>query len=204
MIAHRRRRRDRVGPPTLAERGAALVEFAFLVPLLALFAFGTLELGFQWKYAHEAVGGSRAGARVGAGLGNDPTTDYYILATIRSSLDSAGTLEKLRKVIVYKANTQGDPATSCLSATSPTGNCQVYNSSMINSTLSATHFHATTGCYTGGTANSPLQGWCPSSRNVTQTTADYIGVRIVLQSASITRMFPTYTMTRDSVMRMEP
>jgi Flp pilus assembly protein TadG len=202
VIAHRRARAaDR--PLTLREKGAALVEFAFIVPLLALLAFGTLEVGYQWRFAHEAVGSSRAGARVGAGLGDDPTTDFYILSSIRASLESAGMLGKLQRVIVYQATTQGSPPSTCLAAT-PTGACNVYNASMITSSLQVTSFHATSGCYTGTAADAPLKGWCPSSRITNQPTADYVGVRLVLNSAAMTGMYPAYTITRESVMRMEP
>ncbi len=115
-----------------SERGAAAVEFALVVTLLVTLAIGALEYGFKWRYSHEAVAASRAGARVGSGLGDDRTADLNILSTVRASLDSVGVLPGLSRIIVYDSNTtDGLPPSSC-TATTPSGRCQVYPASAVD------------------------------------------------------------------------
>lgn len=53
------------------ERGAALVEFAFVLPILVLFVFGIVEFGRAYSARIELTSAVREGARAGA-LGNDP------------------------------------------------------------------------------------------------------------------------------------
>ena len=52
---HRRRRRD--------DRGAAIVEFAIVVPLLGLVLFGVIEFGFILAYKHSVSQAASEGAR---------------------------------------------------------------------------------------------------------------------------------------------
>jgi Flp pilus assembly protein TadG len=52
------------------ERGAALVEFAFVLPILILFMFGIVEFGRAYNARIELTSAVREGARAVA-LGND-------------------------------------------------------------------------------------------------------------------------------------
>jgi Flp pilus assembly protein TadG len=182
------------------DRGAVAVEFALIVTVLIALTFGALDIGFKWRSSHEAVGASRAGARVAAGLGDDRTTDLNVLATVRASLDSVGMLGGLSRVIVYDSNTaDGRPPTSCTAAT-PSGRCQVYPASSIASPPVDTNFNAN-GCMISGAT---YQGWCPNVRIVDQRTADYVGVMIVMNARSITGVFGDTVVRRHTTMRIEP
>lgn len=49
-------------------RGAAVIEFAVLLPLLAILVFGILEFGFLWLQSHYIANAAREGARIAAKL----------------------------------------------------------------------------------------------------------------------------------------
>ena len=46
------------------KRGAAVVEFAVVMPLLCLFLFGTIEVGYAYLVRHTVAAAAREGARV--------------------------------------------------------------------------------------------------------------------------------------------
>ena len=46
-----------------SDRGATMVEFAFILPVLALFTFGVLEVGMIMRSQAQTVAASQAGAR---------------------------------------------------------------------------------------------------------------------------------------------
>src|SRR3954463_2611915 len=56
-----------------SERGAGLVEFAFVFPVLVMLLFGLLSGGMAWNQNLALSQGVRVGARYGATL---PTTNY--------------------------------------------------------------------------------------------------------------------------------
>lgn len=183
------------------ERGVALIEFAIVVFLLITLVFGAIDIGFRWRYSHESVGASRAGARIAARLGTDATTDMNVLATVRTSLDSVDMLGSLQRVIVYRADSaNGQPPASCTRAVSPTGACNVYPASALATPPVASQFD-TSGCMISGAT---YQAYCPAVREVDQRVADYVGVMVVVRAGSITGMYGDRTVQRYSVMRMEP
>lgn len=64
------------------DRGAVLVEFAFVLPILAMLLFGVVSAGMAWNQNLALGHGARIGARYAATL---PTTDY---ATMDAYLDA--------------------------------------------------------------------------------------------------------------------
>lgn len=72
MVELRARRTDR-------ERGASLVEFALVVPLLTLFLFGIVQFGIAYDLKQSVNSAAREGARYGALPGSE--TDEIIDAT---------------------------------------------------------------------------------------------------------------------------
>lgn len=201
MRLHIAHRRTREAAPSLRERGAAIVELALVATVLLILVFGTLDVGFQWRFSHEAVGASRAGARMGARLGTDPTTDLNVLSTVRTSLESVDMLDELSRVVVYRSTSaNGKPPTSCTREHSPSGACNVYPAAVLATPPVEADFDAD-GCMISGAT---YQNWCPSVRDVDQRTADYVGVMVVLETESLTGMFSGRTVERYSVMRMEP
>ena len=178
---------DRMNLREGEDRGGVVVEFALIVTLLVALALGAIDYGFKWRSASEAVGASRAGARVGAGLGSDPTADRFILSTVRVSLDSVGLLGQLDRIIVYDSNTSnGRPPSTCTSG-SPSGKCQVYPAARIPANLATAPFNVTTGCPEFALGSTGHTGWCPNGapggpRVEDQRNADYVGVMVILRA----------------------
>jgi Flp pilus assembly protein TadG len=74
-----------------SERGAVLVEFAFVFPIIVMLLFGLLSGGLAWNQNLAVSQGVRVGARYGATL---PTTDYasmddYLDAVAQRVIDNA-------------------------------------------------------------------------------------------------------------------
>jgi Flp pilus assembly protein TadG len=65
---------------TRNERGAAVVEFAFVLPLLVLFVFGIVEFGQAYSARIELTAAVREGARAAA-LGGDAVVSTRNAAT---------------------------------------------------------------------------------------------------------------------------
>jgi Flp pilus assembly pilin Flp len=96
----------------LSERGAAMVEFAIIVPLLVMLVFGALEFGLAFKDRlsfNHAVAGA---ARIGSVMGTDDGADYAILGAVEAGLVGAVQPETIDKVVIYKANANGTMSTS--------------------------------------------------------------------------------------------
>lgn len=72
-----------------SQRGVALVEFALVLPLLALILFGALDLGKAYNYWIDETHLANEGARYAAvNQSPDPSAPNF-LAAIRSQADSA-------------------------------------------------------------------------------------------------------------------
>jgi hypothetical protein len=185
------------------ERGAALVEFAVVVPLLLLLVVGTIELGAAWSQKLKVETAARAGARVGSSLGDARLADYHLLQGVRAAVTSIG-VDRIRHVVVYKS-TSSDGAVPPTCRTSPpipqTGLCNVYSGADLVA-LTETAFSGTTAC--GATA--PDRFWCPTTRQKVQHLGpDHLGVWIVADSPTVTRLFTApVDLGARAVMRLEP
>src|SRR3954447_20281912 len=82
MIVHAVRRKRR------REEGAALVEFALILPILVLLLFGLIDFGFIYNDFIQVRQGVRDGARQGAvaSFGSDSTCQG--LSTVATSLQA--------------------------------------------------------------------------------------------------------------------
>ena len=72
------------------EEGAAAVEFALIVGLLAILVFGLLEYGLAFWQVQNLRAAAREGARVAAVRGDDPAVRAAMSASSAGSLPSAG------------------------------------------------------------------------------------------------------------------
>lgn len=72
-----------------AERGASLVEFALVVPLLTMFLFGIVQFGIAYDKQQSINSGAREGARLGA-LGDSTLADIADRAVEASELSAVG------------------------------------------------------------------------------------------------------------------
>jgi len=149
------RRRARATSPDHGrgrERGAAIVEFALVAPFLALIALGIMEYGTIYKADDQTQQALMSAGRVAAQGSNGPLADFQALRALDSSL--AGLKRAtIKRVIIYKAPSDGKPPASCLGVT-PTGAaagvlsvCNVYSPAQVASTDFGNF------SYTGSTCN---------------------------------------------------
>ena len=103
------------------QRGQSLVEFALIVPVLAVMLSAILEFGLAFDADLSLEAASREGARIGASLGNDgtqgicpnalseATVDPAIINAIKASLTSAGVTLSSVKISIFNADANGAP-----------------------------------------------------------------------------------------------
>lgn len=70
------------------QRGAAVVEFAIVLPVLLLLLFGIIEMGFALYDKAMITHASREGARAGIVFKVPPVTDEEIISVVNSYLGS--------------------------------------------------------------------------------------------------------------------
>jgi Flp pilus assembly protein TadG len=199
LMRQRRRRRAR------GERGAALVEFALLSPVLILVVAGVLEFGMAWRDSMTVSNALRSGARVGSNAGRERSADYDVLKSIEAAMKEIPDTARVQRIVIYKANTSNSvPTASCMAGTpssSPSAPCNVYTGADL--TRPASDFAGTTSCG----ASAPDRFWCPVTRQNQQALgADYLGVWMQVRYNYVTHVFPGTGLTiRDrAIMRLEP
>jgi Flp pilus assembly protein TadG len=180
-----------------------MVEFAVVVPLLAVLLFGGIEFGHAWDSKLKVETAARAGARVGSSLGSARLADYNLLQSVKSALNDIG-LENVDYVTVYKSTTvNGEVPASCggEAPISVVGTCNVYTNTQLEN-LDLADFAGTTSC----TPGSPDAAWCPTTRqDVQHLGADYIGVWIKADAQTITNLFGSpLDIGTSAVSRVEP
>jgi Flp pilus assembly protein TadG len=204
-------RRDAVAA---GERGAVLVELAFIAMFLVVLVAGTFDYGFAWRTGMAVNEAARTGARVGSGQGISRGADYYALNGVRSALQSAGITSDVQKVVIFKSTTTtGRVPASCLAST-PSGTCNVLTGAQL-SALSVSSYDLTisadpkvaptgTGCLRSSAARHV--GWCPNARSNNQDAgADYFGIYVEVRYRNKFRVLGEgTTVTRTAVMRLEP
>jgi hypothetical protein len=187
------------------DRGAVLVELAFLLPLLTLLVFGTIELGLAWVTDNRVEGAVSQAARIGASSGSREEADRDILVALRSSLP-AGQLALLDRVVVFNAaaGSSSVPA-GCRQAAGSTSNdgsagCNSYSGAAVRlvSVDSMVGF--------GGGSGAMDSWWAPTTRNDgLADPPDYLGVWIRTRHQSLTGFgFARVTVEATSVYRIQP
>jgi Flp pilus assembly protein TadG len=188
------------------ERGAALVEFVLIVPLLALIVGAVFEFGLAWRDSMTVSNALRSGARVGSNAGRERLADYNLLKSIEAAMAEIPTA-RIEKIIVYRATTANSaPPSACTALTTggvntATVKCNVYSGSDLARPV--TDFAGTTSCG----AAAPDRFWCPTTRaNQQALSADYLGVWMQVRYTYVTRMFPgSGIILKDRcIMRLEP
>src|SRR3954453_18850693 len=96
----RRRRQWRAG-----ERGAVLVEFAIIAPVLSMLIFGMIEYGLLFRDYLTVSNVTRTGARVASASGDDTLADYSILQAVKGAAGALpGGIASIDQIIVYKTS----------------------------------------------------------------------------------------------------
>lgn len=192
------------GVRALGSGGNVLVEFALLLPFLALMAFGVVEFGLAWQDRMTVQASTRAGTRVGSAAGDTSAADKNLLLGLGSAISDVG-LENVEWVLVYKS-TAGDGAvpSACTSPSphSVSGSCNAYSGAQLSEVVAGTAPSSWFGCGGGSLDGS----WCPTNRQTIHANGtDYLGVWVRARHPMLTGFFgSTITITDRAVMRLEP
>ena len=194
------------------DAGAAAVEAAILLPVIALLFFGAVEYGFAWSSASKVESAGAAAARVAAQAGDEPLADWEVLQAVRGSLGAD--TSSVERVVVYDSTSpDGTVPAACMTAAAYSsggvaGLCSVYGSDDLGSLTLATF---TSGGSHGGGAGNPCggalaDGWCPDDRVDTSTAPTMIGVHIAYSHSRVTRYLPGLSedISAHAVARLEP
>jgi hypothetical protein len=167
-----------------SERGATLIEFSIVMPLLLLIMIAVMETGIALRDRFVVASAVGDGARVAAFQGNDPDADCSVLAAMAGyfgdDLDQVGQIE------IFKADSNGNQIPSATnsyshSAGDPT-DCDTWSKSV---------------------------KWPSTSRQVFvgSTALDIVGVRVEYERSWITGFPPfsgEFTIDESAVNRIEP
>lgn len=196
---------DRLLRRRRSQRGAVLVETAMVLPFLMVIVLGVLDVGLAWRASMTVTSATRAGARVASNMGIDWDADRQTLLAIGAGLGRIPASQIERVVIYRSTSADGAVPAACLTATalSSGGNasarCNVYRGSDVANVASLSFPTSCSGRH---------QFYCPSSRvnsQATSTGLDFIGVYIVNQHPTMTKMFGATMDIKDTtVMRIEP
>lgn len=147
------------------DRGAAMVELAFVGPMLIVLTLGMVEIGVAWRDSVTITQSARQGARVASHLGDEALADRELLIAVRSVTDTPR-IGEVNKVVVYAADADGAMADGCEIQSQP-GQCNHYTQDDLELADDASLW----GCDPG----SPDSVWCPTER----TDSDaYLGVYV--------------------------
>lgn len=105
------------------ERGASLVEFALVVPLLTVFLFGIVQFGIAYDKQQSVNSGAREGARLGA-LQTSSLEDLSTRAVQSADLSAVGNDPKVvvsDSIGVVGVRCPGSTYSSTDNCASPTG-----------------------------------------------------------------------------------
>ncbi len=176
-----------------------MIEFALVVPLLLLLAFGTAEMGLAWVTNNRVEGSVSTAARTAASSGSVVEADRSVLQSLKASLSSEQ-LGRLDRVIIFKpADNDGTVPAGCLKPVGSgdqvgvSGQCNTYAGATVQAAIPAD-------------LGSLDDYWAPATRNdQLSDPPDYIGVWVRTSYASKTgTFFDDMTITKVSVYRIQP
>jgi len=175
------------------ERGAVLVELAFVVIPLLLLSLGVADIGFAWRDAVVTQQAARAASRVLVVAGDDESADRQALL---SAITILGTdqIDDIEYIAIYDADNNGFPA-AC--ATSSTATCNRYTPAELRSLDDTARW----GCGSGAYDSS----WCPDRRTSNLEVPGHVGVQIKTNRGWVTGLLPgAVDISGSTVMRLDP
>lgn len=170
-----------------AERGATLVEFAFVLPILLLIAIGLIELGLAFRSYITMGSAAKEGARVAAFVGDDIDADCDVVQAIVGELGVE--IDLLDHMEIYQVDANGDPVPSKINTYSFdfTGSGDITDCADWDSTVN----------------------WPSTDRQVLigSTALDVVGIRVVSTHRWVSQ-FPPFTgqfiVDENTIIRLEP
>ncbi len=204
MGLRRRKRRS--------ERGAAIIEAAFVTPVFFLLIFGLFEVGLLFRNSLTTNNAAQQGARMASVGGSTPDTDYLVLRSVEHGLEAMG-LQELDFIVVFKASGPGDtvPA-ACLTASqtydalNPTAPaCNRYTPSDFFKEIEDPVTGVETGNFRCGVA-AVDRYWCPTDRETSVSAGtDYVGIYVQTNHRFITGLFGDQrNLSETRIIRLEP
>lgn len=185
------------------QRGATLVELAFVSVFLVSIIAGTYDFGQAWRTGLAVNEAARTGARVGSAQGPVREADFNALSGAKAALVSSGRLDRVLRVVVFRS-TAADGKMPAACKTAATTDCQVIPGAAFQTNWEASAYTSVTtatGCLTIATA----QNWCPTTRDNVQTSAEYYGIWIQVRHPYEFPLLGSGTdIERTVTMRLEP
>jgi Flp pilus assembly protein TadG len=188
----RRRRSER---RARGDRGTALIESAFVFPVVIILVFGIVEIGFLFRSASLVTGSTRAGARIASaqygsayvpGNAAASTSAERIVAdsaagAVAAELLSDGITDTPQTLWVFKADASGNPAPADCST-----DCFKYT-------------------WNSGTKAWTYQSGAWAVPDACGQTLDYLAVRVILNHQALVapQMLSLNTIDKKTVMRLE-
>jgi Flp pilus assembly pilin Flp len=170
------------------ERGATIVEFAVVFPLIIVLVMGIAEFSLAFKDWLTISHASREGARAGATAANDIAADMQVLQAIEAAI-AGSDLQAITNVVV--SNPDGAQSTT-----------YVYTGNVICAWAPCPDPYAS-GILFDPPYIEPL--YEPATRDVTAPSPGRIKVAITLTHQWFTGLFAsTSVWTSDTIMRLEP
>jgi Flp pilus assembly protein TadG len=193
------------------ERGAAMVEFAMILPLLVLLTFGIIEFGVAFNASSSVSQASRAGGRTAAIFSTDPQLEFNAGLAAANALDvSPNSITGQPTICVSKFLAGADPCSDQYSAVIPV----VHLGGAGNPTWTVQYPGYGAGVIPSGNDNWPVAQrnfGCPTS-TAPNGTYDRVVVRVQIQhDLLVPGLFSQFfgnktspTITSDSVFQLEP
>lgn len=193
------------------QRGATLVEAAFVTLPFLLVVFAILEFGLVFRTDLTVDNASQRGSRAASVGGRAPAADFLIIDAVRNGLDDGG-ISDVERVIVYEAATPGAPVpAACLAITNPVGpngvngTCNVYGTDAFAAPLDTVAGTPSPEWQCSTTARDRF--WCPSDREASLSAGprDYVGVYIETTHDYLTGFFGSEVqIDATTITRIEP
>ena len=173
-------------PTTDSERGASLVEFSLVLPILLVIVFGILEMGMAFGTKITVGSAAQEGARVASFKGNDLDADCVALESVIGELGSE--VNRVTAIKIYRVDTSGNAEplktnTYTYSGVGDITDCTKWNGTVL---------------------------WPAADRNVTVSTStplDVLGVEVTSTHDWVTQ-FPPFSGTigidESTIVRLEP
>lgn len=170
----------------LDDRGATLVEFAIILPILLLILFGIIEWSLAFKDSLTVASATRAGARTASASPRSPT----FAADTAAAMDRAVTAlpkDSIQELWIYRAAADGTPE----GGGGGFGSCTVcVKYRWDEPTTSFVQVSDT---------------WSPDTHRACAGEADAVGIYLEVEHEFLTGFFPpTMTLTDHTVMNFEP
>jgi Flp pilus assembly protein TadG len=155
-----------------AQRGQALLEFAFIIPVMMLVMMGIIEFALAFNATLGVNRASQDAALVASEAGNLPGADCMILSSIEGDVTSPASAGEISEVQIQRTNPSGTTVyASNTYARSGATSCTLSDGTSMTVPYSAT------GTGYPGSQRCNVLGGCPAMTPA-RTTVDTIGIQI--------------------------